>query len=151
MTTMLLGGLWHGASWNFVVWGGLHGLYLSLERLLPRWFKSRLPARVQWFITFQLVCFTWIFFRARDLETSKTAIVRIAHLTAEPLLAGVESYQVVLLSLLLLAHWSGVLLQLRERFFTANPVAWAVIAAGLLLSLLLWAPSESAPFIYFQF
>jgi alginate O-acetyltransferase complex protein AlgI len=151
MVTMLLGGLWHGASWNFVVWGGLHGLYLAMERLLGKWFKFRLPAVVHWLITFQLVCFAWIFFRADDFETSKLIISKIAHLATEPLLAGVEIYQVVLLSLLLVAHWAGARLRLRERLCTAKPLAWGVIAACLLVSVLIWTPSESSPFIYFQF
>ncbi len=151
MITMLLGGLWHGASWNFVVWGGLHGTYLAIERLLGRWLNFRLPPALHWFITFQLVCFAWIFFRADSFSSSQLIISKIAHLGAEPLLAGVETYQVVLLALLLGAHWAGARLRLRERFYTAKPLTWGLIAAILLTTLLIWAPSESAPFIYFQF
>jgi len=151
MITMLLGGLWHGASWNFVLWGGLHGLYLSFERLLGSRMRIRLPALVRWFVTFQLVCFAWIFFRADDIETSKAVILKIAQLPSEPVLAGVERYQVVLLFVLMLAHWAGDRWRLRERLSTANPVAWGLMTACLLVSLLIWAPSESAPFIYFQF
>lgn len=151
MITMLLGGLWHGASWNFVIWGGLHGLYLALERLLRKWFRFQLPKAVHWFITFQLVCFAWIFFRAEDFATSKAIVMKIAGLPGEPLLAGVETYQAALLGALLLAHWAGAGLKLRERMCTARPVAWGVLAACMLVSLLVWAPTESAPFIYFQF
>lgn len=151
MTTMLLGGLWHGAAWNFVIWGGLHGLYLALERLLARWFKFRLPATVHWFITFQLVSFAWIFFRADDFATSKTIIAKIAQMGTEPMLAGVEAYQVVLLFLLILAHWAGARLRLRERLYTSKPLVWGATTACMLVSMLIWAPSESMPFIYFQF
>jgi len=151
MITMLLGGLWHGASWNFVIWGGLHGLYLSLERLFSRWFRFRLPGAVHWLITFQLVCFAWIFFRAEDFSTSRLIISRIGGLAAEPLLAGVAGYQAALLTLLLVAHWAGARWRLRERIFFARPVPWGLATACMLLSLLIWAPSESAPFIYFQF
>jgi len=126
-------------------------LYLSLERLLTRFLKFRLPAAVHWFITFQLVCFAWIFFRAEDFATSKAIIVKIAQLPAEPVLAGVEGYQAVLLSMLLVLHWAGERWHIRERLFFAKPVAWGLTAACMLVSLLIWSPSESAPFIYFQF
>jgi len=151
MVTMLLGGLWHGASWNFVIWGGLHGLYLSLERLLTRYFKFRLPAPVRWLITFQLVCFAWIFFRAEDFATSKAIIAKIANVAAEPVLAGVEGYQVVLFTVLMVLHWAGDRWHIRERLFFARPAVWGLTAACLLVTLVVWAPSESAPFIYFQF
>ena len=72
LTTMLLGGLWHGASWTFVVWGGLHGLYLAAER----WLKARFGGGTLWgtlggkiflaVLTYLLVNITWVFFRARD-------------------------------------------------------------------------------------
>jgi len=151
MVTMLLGGLWHGASWNFVVWGGLHGVYLALERLLGKWFKFRLPAFLHWLITFHLVCFAWIFFRAKDFDTSRLIVTKISNLTSEPVLAGVEPYQAVLLVLLMLVHWAGGKYRIRERLYTARPVAWGMLSACMLLSLLIWAPSKSAPFIYFQF
>ena len=74
--TMLLGGLWHGAAWTFVVWGALHGGYLVGERVVKaRWQEARGPdaaplwpapvtRALQWFLTFHLVCLAWIFFRA---------------------------------------------------------------------------------------
>jgi alginate O-acetyltransferase complex protein AlgI len=68
---MLLGGLWHGASWNFVVWGGLHGTFLAFERMqgktAPYW---RLPAPARVAITFVVVLITWVFFRAADLPAA---------------------------------------------------------------------------------
>jgi D-alanyl-lipoteichoic acid acyltransferase DltB (MBOAT superfamily) len=73
MVTMLLGGLWHGAAWTFVVWGGLHGVYLIMNHA---WRKIgfRLPVqRVDWFfrlVTFVAVCVAWVFFRADSLHTA---------------------------------------------------------------------------------
>src|SRR4029079_9199246 len=67
MLTMLLGGLWHGASWNFVIWGGLHGIALAATRM---WQRARGDAKrgvgdvVSIVLTFHYVCFAWIFFRA---------------------------------------------------------------------------------------
>src|SRR5262249_11791173 len=69
MITMLLGGLWHGASWNFVIWGGLHGLALLVQRVLPAP-RSRLAAVLGWFVTFQFVTVTWVFFRSPSLDAS---------------------------------------------------------------------------------
>lgn len=67
MTTMLLGGLWHGAGWNYVIWGGLHGIYLAVHHA---WCALRLPLgrHAGTAITFIAVCYGWVFFRAPDLH-----------------------------------------------------------------------------------
>ena len=75
LTVMLLCGLWHGAAWTFVVWGGLHGIALSVHRLWLRLFPTRRPRNVAWragawVITFLFVVVTWVFFRADNLETA---------------------------------------------------------------------------------
>jgi alginate O-acetyltransferase complex protein AlgI len=71
MVVMLLGGLWHGAAWNFVVWGGLHGLMLAVERARgKRGLYAALPRSVRVALTFAIVCFGWVFFRAADLPTA---------------------------------------------------------------------------------
>jgi len=74
MATFLLGGLWHGAGWPFVLWGGMHGVAISLHRLWKR-LGLRMPSLVGWLVTFLFVNATWVFFRAEDLE-SATAILR---------------------------------------------------------------------------
>ena len=82
MLTMLLGGLWHGASWNFVVWGGIHGVGLAIEHMTlgkgERRLSSRWSHALVVFLTFQLVCFAWIFFRADTFATSATVIAQLA-------------------------------------------------------------------------
>ena len=77
MVVMLLGGLWHGAGWNFIIWGGLHGLYLVIHHAWAAVSKSvRFPSdSAAWrliatLITFIAVCFAWVFFRSPDLGTS---------------------------------------------------------------------------------
>jgi D-alanyl-lipoteichoic acid acyltransferase DltB (MBOAT superfamily) len=69
LVTMLLGGLWHGAAWNFVIWGGLHGLYLCINHLWHRWRGegTHSPAMkvVSWAVTFFAVVIAWVFFRAK--------------------------------------------------------------------------------------
>jgi alginate O-acetyltransferase complex protein AlgI len=72
LVTMLLGGLWHGAGWNFIIWGGLHGIYLCINHLWQRWrgdgarASAGLPAKIlSWAVTFFAVVVAWVFFRAR--------------------------------------------------------------------------------------
>jgi alginate O-acetyltransferase complex protein AlgI len=72
MLTMLLGGLWHGAGWNFLIWGGLHGLYLCVNRLWREGgavaiTSSRLGSILSWLVTFFAVAIAWVFFRAKTL------------------------------------------------------------------------------------
>jgi D-alanyl-lipoteichoic acid acyltransferase DltB (MBOAT superfamily) len=81
MVTMLLGGLWHGAGWNWVIWGGLQGLLLALER------GARLGEPpggswgiLRWLITLHLVCLSWVPFRARDLSQTVEILERILFL-----------------------------------------------------------------------
>src|SRR5206468_13131932 len=83
LVTMLIGGLWHGAGWTFVIWGGIHGTALVTER----WWRGRpgfverpwTPARRAWhrFVTFQVVCFAWIFFRADSFADAWSLIHRL--------------------------------------------------------------------------
>jgi alginate O-acetyltransferase complex protein AlgI len=88
MGTMLLGGLWHGANWTFVVWGGLHGLYLSAERWLRARFKGFTPGRftLLWLalLTFILVNITWVFFRAKTFSEAGTVLRGMSGLAAKP-------------------------------------------------------------------
>ena len=73
LVTMLLGGLWHGAGWNFLIWGGLHGLYLCVNHVWQAWrggkasasVRGALPKEISWAITFFAVVIGWVFFRAR--------------------------------------------------------------------------------------
>ena len=78
MITMLLGGLWHGANWKFVFWGGMHGIGLAIHKALKSKLKKIpdiLPTKfLAWFITFHFVIFLWIFFRASDIERPQTVI-----------------------------------------------------------------------------
>ena len=85
MITMVLGGLWHGAGLNWIVWGTFHGGLLIIERVLgiSNKISQHLSIRLlQWFITFHLVCISWVFFRAVDMDHAMTVLSRIA--TLEP-------------------------------------------------------------------
>jgi alginate O-acetyltransferase complex protein AlgI len=85
---MLLGGLWHGANWTFVVWGGLHGAYLSVERWLRSRFKGFTPGRVTLVglavLTFLLVNITWVFFRAKTFAGAGVILTGMAGMAEKP-------------------------------------------------------------------
>jgi alginate O-acetyltransferase complex protein AlgI len=70
MIVMLLGGLWHGANWTYVFWGGLHGIYLSINHLWRERVRRPMPMPIGWAITMVAVMFAWVPFRAPDLETT---------------------------------------------------------------------------------
>src|SRR5437763_2906647 len=73
MITMLLGGLWHGGAWTFVIWGGLHGLALVVHREWRR-LGWRLPGAVSWLLTIYWVCLAWTFFRAETLDRALVGV-----------------------------------------------------------------------------
>ncbi len=79
VVTMLFGGLWHGASWNFVLWGGLHGVALAVHRALRSWNRDRplLPAALATPITTLFVILCWVPFRAPDFDTTMTVFARL--------------------------------------------------------------------------
>jgi alginate O-acetyltransferase complex protein AlgI len=104
--TMLLGGLWHGASWNFVIWGGMHGAALAIDKGRIAIFRSVRETRflriLGILITFHLVCFCWIFFRASSLEDSMVMINQIGNnFDAGAIGALFEGYKTVFMMMLL--------------------------------------------------
>jgi D-alanyl-lipoteichoic acid acyltransferase DltB (MBOAT superfamily) len=119
MVTFLVSGIWHGASWGFVMWGGLHGLYLAAslfwrpqqKKLCRRLGLDRSRWYVTWqvFVTFHLVCFGWVFFRAASLADAWHAVTHIAG--DLPRLPGD-----------ILAQKGALLGDNRSRFFQCLPV-----------------------------
>jgi alginate O-acetyltransferase complex protein AlgI len=163
MLTMLLGGLWHGASWNFVIWGGLHGLFLVLHRLWrsirrgvssdrdSRW-TSRLAALGGCILTILVVLITWIFFRAPDLPTAVAVLNNMVDLLSN--LDGALFAAHVLFcyaSAILAIDLAPYLIGRHEATLTL-PV-WAQTFVHACLALWTWAawPEQNAAFIYFQF
>lgn len=155
MTTMLLGGLWHGASWNFVVWGGLHGAYLSLERLIagsrPKSEEWGSPwAWVRGISVFIIVSITWVFFRSPSTETTMAVLRKLAF--ADP--AGFVWLYVPAVTMVPLVVLGGLLLRATNREIPLIPAtksyAPAVVTAEALM-VYFFAPLHVSPFIYFQF
>jgi alginate O-acetyltransferase complex protein AlgI len=157
MATMLIGGLWHGASWTFVVWGGLHGLYLAVERLLRKSFSGYYPGRVAkaalGLLTFLLVNIAWVFFRAKTFHQAMVVLRGMfgGNTHAEPILAAIYLLTTVLIiGGLLLAHCSMRNRTLEYAIARANPTVltalWAIMAFAVIIQ-----HGESNGFIYFQF
>jgi alginate O-acetyltransferase complex protein AlgI len=159
MLTMLLGGLWHGASWTFVAWGGLHGLYLAVERWLrartgvagdPASAWSRLALAL---VTYALVNVTWVFFRAEDFAGAARILAGMAGLaegTAPILPTTFAAKVVVIVTGIVATQW---LMRNRSLEAVVARMPWWV--TGLVTATMLFAVTitqgSGQAFIYFQF
>ncbi|KAF2081243.1 MBOAT family O-acyltransferase [Flavobacterium sharifuzzamanii] len=163
-TTMLLGGLWHGAGAQFIVWGALHGLALAVHKIFMEFFPSKKDKRPNFLwrffsilITFHFVVFCWIFFRARDFETALQVINNIGQLTFEPELwkTIVLGYKNVFGLMLFGYVWHF----LPESFTNGMKSVFdktPLLIKAIILGFVYWivyatAVAGSQPFIYFQF
>ena len=156
LTTMLIGGLWHGANWTFVVWGGIHGGGLALERLLGVGRHEHVPARpaVMWakrILLFNLVCLAWIFFRAASIRDAFSFI------------AGLGTWQwqpeyLIALKFLALFSIPMFLMDLRMEHHTeeyifqhSSPLIRTGVGTAALVVIAFFAANQANTFIYFQF
>jgi alginate O-acetyltransferase complex protein AlgI len=155
MLTMLLGGLWHGASWTYVAWGGLHGAYLALDRaLLSRWRGWQSPhplmGALRTLVTFHLVCLAWVLFRAPDFATAAAMLHALGGLFGEaPALAQLQL--LAALAALFVLHQLSARYDWHERVARSRGPAFIATATGIALALILLTPARSIPLIYFQF
>jgi alginate O-acetyltransferase complex protein AlgI len=152
MITMLLGGLWHGASWTFLLWGGIHGTALSVERFArERYPGFRLPAWAAWLVTFNVVCVAWVFFRSPDLATAFDVLGGLGLSGPSPLV----TLPLVLLVVAAVAIQAVPRGRFREAeaWLVARPVAFQGVAVGALIVAADAAVGQQgvAPFIYYQF
>jgi D-alanyl-lipoteichoic acid acyltransferase DltB (MBOAT superfamily) len=149
MLTMLLGGLWHGAAWTFVIWGGLHGLYQVLERMWGG--RVKLPVFVRWFVTFHAVVLGWIVFRAQDVGQLGDFLKQLFDAGPLTLLTPGVALAVGLTIGLQLVP-TGMLEKATIWFEGLRPV---VLGAGLAVLVVIATATISsqgvAPFIYFRF
>jgi len=157
MGTMLLGGLWHGASWTFVAWGGLHGLYLCGERVVRRASHAFRPGVLSLALaaatTYVLVHVAWVFFRAKDFARATQVLRGMLGVNADvkPILS---SYQLATASAIVLAvvatHWLMRGRTLEQVVARTPPLVLSVFWAAMAVSVILAQGSDNA-FIYFQF
>jgi alginate O-acetyltransferase complex protein AlgI len=166
MITMLLGGLWHGASWRFIIWGGLHGLALSVHK----WYRKGNPkassgsdARIlsikkigRILITFHFVCLCWIFFRAASLDSVVQMVNQILFsFNGQIIFQFIAAYKVVIALILLgfVLHFIPERIELHTRQHIVKS-HFVLKAAWMISIILLVIQTKSAaiqPFIYFQF
>jgi len=171
MLTMLLGGLWHGASWTFVFWGGLHGIYLWVEKFIRDKFASkpklqpdmvtagftstgnRSRAFFYALFTFFLINVTWVFFRANSFTQAWQMLGSMFGITegGEPLLTNLAIIKVwVIVTLMVVVHWwmrdTSVLRLAYKIPWWVVAMAWALMLLSIILS-----QESSSSFIYFQF
>ncbi len=156
MIVMLLGGLWHGASFNFVIWGGIHGVMLAAERAQGKdSFYRRLARPLRVFITFVVVCLSWVFFRAKTLPEALTYFTSLFGLSsagdAAEAVAGAlyTPYHGLLFALAALVVWG---MPNTWAFTERLTVPRAVSGFALLVVsvLAMWTQTVN-PFLYFQF
>jgi alginate O-acetyltransferase complex protein AlgI len=174
MITMLLGGLWHGASWTFVVWGALHGTYLCVERVIREKFKPapKLVASMELqkasfvprlstqgfnflfaLFTFFLITITWVFFRAADFTGAWQLLTAMFGQSEKGmmLLPTMDIIKVmVVMALTLLMHWTlrntSVLEVAKKTNWFLLGIVWAVLLMAIVIS-----QKSGDSFIYFQF
>lgn len=179
MITMLLGGLWHGANWTFVVWGGLHGFYLWVEKAiadirkdkvrpiattpagevgvlgpLPEIFKPRSVKNFSIALfTFFLINVTWVFFRASTFTKAWTLLKSMFGFVdkGEPMLTTLAVIKVsVIVTFMVLFHW---MMRNTKITDTIPKLPWWFVGIiwAVILILLIWSQESSSSFIYFQF
>lgn len=162
MLTMLLGGLWHGASWNFIIWGGLHGFFLVGQRLAtPLYDRIVTPFVPQWIlrpvmicVVFLLTCLTWIFFRAQSIDQALYIIRRIV--VPDGLGPGSVALKfavgkgLLLIAILLVCELISFRVPIRQRLL--NSTAFTLVSGVICLWVLaLFGTFGGDAFIYFQF
>ncbi len=179
MITMLLGGLWHGASWTFVVWGALHGFYLWVEKIIvdirkdkvqpialtpsgevgvlgtpPEFLKKRNLSNFGLALfTFFLINVTWVFFRAPDFHAAwgmlSSMFGGVAH--ADPMLTTMAMIKIaIIIVAVVICHW----LMRNTRVLTvAEKLPWWMLGFiwAILVLMIIWSQESSSAFIYFQF
>ncbi len=154
MLTMLIGGLWHGANWTFVFWGGLHGLYLCIERIGKKYgFSIPLPKFGLALLTFFFVLITWVFFRAESFNSASNLLTSMFTMqgASNPILNYINLAKVfTIMPITLLVHW-----YMRDRkvldTFDSIPTWKTTVAWTTILILLILSQESTSSFIYFQF
>lgn len=160
MLTMLLGGLWHGASLNFILWGGCHGLLLCIDKirkaLLPTLSATKTFGAISQIITFHLVAALWVLFRAQDFQTASDVFTQIfTQFHPQVFTQWISSYSGVALLMLIgyVLHLTPQRLSDMARRLT---VRMPLLLQALLIVATAWLviqikSSDVQPFIYFQF
>jgi alginate O-acetyltransferase complex protein AlgI len=156
MATMLLGGLWHGAAWTFVIWGALHGVVLAGTHALRQAAPGAAAAIPRWVgvvVTFHFVTFAWIFFRAQNIATVNRVLAGLWNFSAADFAGFAERhvFELLLLAIFALGHrydrHAGIRLAVRRW---NKGIIWAIIVTMVVLAIAV-SQGSSGKFIYFDF
>jgi alginate O-acetyltransferase complex protein AlgI len=156
MLTMLLGGLWHGANWNFVIWGAYHGGLLSLERLAGRQRFQEPPSvwiyPFRAIMTFILVTIGWLFFRAATFEDSRYVLQQMFTRMTGPGDILIPAWLLCLVGFSLFVALAEEKWQCVERLARGPTWAYSAVVVALLCCVeLIGVTDKQIPFVYFQF
>lgn len=154
--TMLLGGLWHGASWNFVIWGGIHGGYLALERSIfgkklseNHW--TSLAAWVRALLVFGLVSVTWVPFRSPNLDVTVVIFKKLFFVSPQYNFEWYYAWAVIAVPVIVLGGFLSRRFEWKWPIFSIGESYTPAVILLEFLVVLLFSPTTSSPFIYFQF
>lgn len=150
LLVFFLSGLWHGAHWNYVVWGLIHGSMLIAEHILEKRIKIKIPAFLKVTYVFSGVCFAWIFFRVKEIKDAFTAIDRIVHLSLSNDLPHIFNPAELIFALSLIAGLISIEIFIKKSFIK-NHIALILISIGLFFICYLFGEFNLKQFIYFQF
>lgn len=162
LLTMLIGGLWHGAAWNFLIWGGIHGSLLILERLFKQLFSRAVYGQVlgffvsffSWIVTLLSVMFAWMWFRVTSVDQGVSLSFKMLDIfdvfNNFKISFGEYIFMLVCFVFLVAVHllFKNIVL---ETFIRKIPICFLAIISGLLAVLIVISPGDSNAFIYFQF
>jgi alginate O-acetyltransferase complex protein AlgI len=160
MITMLLGGLWHGPAWRFVIWGGLHGVALAFHKFFMEHFgfsfQSRPGKLLGGLLTFHFVCFCWIFFRATDMANVGAMIMQITtQFTPSVVFQFISGYSPVLFLMVIGygMHFipDHIIENVQSRVIDLPLYAKAFAIVAVIVLVMQTKSAEVQPFIYFQF
>lgn len=153
--TMLLGGLWHGANWTFIVWGGLHGVWLSIERYVTsKLFGTTREIHFGWpgrILTMGIVGLSWVFFRATSMHEAFAMLGGLGHFEWRAGYGAALLYLASVSGLLLLVDWRLEKTGEEYPFEHAHPAFPLGAALALCALIVVFGAMESSAFIYFQF
>ena len=162
---MFLGGLWHGASWNFVIWGVLHGSYLSIHKLIVNkfpsfsnnsFFKSKLGVIFSIFVTQYLVFLAWIPFRVRDFESLSYSMTKYVFLSVDQnnILSFVTSHKfplIFMVMFIVLSIFSYKKSNIISSISALSLRNWALLLTVMFTLIIFFYSGDPKDFIYFQF
>ncbi|WGF89056.1 MBOAT family O-acyltransferase [Marinivivus vitaminiproducens] len=151
MLTMVLGGLWHGAAWTFVIWGAMHGAALVAHKAWRERIGVRLPYPIGVACTFWWVCLAWIFFRAADLPTALAMAGRFSGLAGTSGSAGLAPAVLPVLACVVVIHVVLGKVGVEERLARLAPPVFALVYGVLGAVAVGLVPSGYRAFVYFQF